>query len=123
MDWNPWSPRRPTSGSADYDELVLIARRENYAKDPELFERILDASIRGNQAASEDAEAATDAVISQSLGVAPPRPTRAGIEATAPLLSQTGDVDEANLEELIGWMYEQGMIRRKIPASNLLAGS
>ncbi len=110
-------------GVPGYDELVLIARRDHYAKDPELFERILDASIRGNQAAPEDADAATDAVVAQSLGVAPPGPTRAGIEATTPLLSQDGDVAEAQLEELIGWMHEEGMIRRQIPASSLLAGS
>lgn len=110
-------------GVPDYDELVLIASRESYTKDPELFERIFDASIRGNQAVPEDPKAATEAVIAQSLGAAPLKATRAGIEATTPLLNQTGDVDEEQLEELIGWMYEQGMIRRKIPASSLLAGS
>lgn len=110
-------------GVPDYDELVLVARRDRYAKEPGLFDRILQASIRGNQAVAKDLSVATEAVVSQSLGAAQPRPTRAGIEATAPLLSETGDVDEEQLEELIGWMYEQGMIRRKPPASDLLAGS
>ena len=110
-------------GIPDYDELVLIARRDRYMKDPELFQRILDASIRGNEAASEDAKAATKAIVDQSFGQASPKPTQAGVEATAPLLSETGEVDEAKLEELIDWMYEQGMIRRKLPVSDLLAGS
>ncbi|HEY5941935.1 MAG TPA: ABC transporter substrate-binding protein [Solirubrobacterales bacterium] len=110
-------------GVPGYDELVLIARPNQYAKQPELFHRILKASIRGNEAAAKDAAAATEAVVEQSLGTASPKPTRAGIEATTPLLSQTGDVDEAQLEELIGWMHEEGMIRRQIPASSLLAGS
>lgn len=108
-------------GVPDYDELVLIARRDDYAKDPELFERILDASVRGNRAAPGDPKAATEAVVAQSLGSVEPKPARAGIEATAPLLSQTGDVDEEQLQELIDWMHGQGMIRRKLPASDLLA--
>jgi putative hydroxymethylpyrimidine transport system substrate-binding protein len=108
-------------GLPDFDELVLIARRDDYAKEPELFERILDAAVRGNRAAPEDPEAATEAVVAQSLGAALPRPTRAGVEATAPLLSQTGDVDEAELEGLIDWMHEAGMIDGRIPASDLLA--
>lgn len=108
-------------GVPAYDELVLIARRDRYAKEPGLFDRILRASIRGNQAAAKDPGAAAEAVVSESLGSALPRPTRAGLETTAPLLSQTGEVDEAQLEELIDWMYEQGMIDREIPASDLLA--
>lgn len=109
-------------GVPEYDELVLVARRDRYAKEPELFQRILDASIQGNQAAPEKPGMATKAVVDQGLGTADPIPTQAGIEATAPLLSQTGDVDEEQLEELIDWMHEQGMIRRKPPASDLLAG-
>ena len=110
-------------GIPQYDELVLVARPDRYAKEPELFDRILEGSIRGNKEAVEDPLAATEAIVGQSLGTADPRPTRAGVDATAPLLSQTGDVDEEQLEELIDWMHEQGMIDRQIPASDLLAGS
>jgi putative hydroxymethylpyrimidine transport system substrate-binding protein len=110
-------------GVPDYDELVLVARRDRYAKGPGLFDRILKASIRGNEAAAEDPKAAADAVVSQSLGAAAAGPARAGIDATIPLLSQTGDVDEDELEGLIDWMYETEMIDRRIPASDLLAGS
>lgn len=110
-------------GIPGYDELVLIARPDHYEKEPELFDRILEASIRGNEAAAKDSAVATEAVVEQSFGIESPKPVRAGIEATTPLLSQTGDVDEAQLEEVIDWMYEQGMIRRKIPASDLLASS
>ena len=108
-------------GIPDYDELVLIARRDRYAKDPELFERILDGSIRGNEAAGEDPEAAAEAIVEQSFGEAELKPNQAGVEATAPLLSETGEVDKAKLEGLIDWMYAQGMIDRKVPLSQLLA--
>jgi len=109
-------------GIPDYDELVLIARRDRYAKDPELFQRILDASIRGNEAATEDAPAATKAIVSQSFGEAPEKPTRAGVEATAPLLSETGEIDRAKLGRLVDWMDDEGMIERQIPVSQLVAG-
>jgi putative hydroxymethylpyrimidine transport system substrate-binding protein len=109
-------------GIPDYDELVLIARRDRYAKDPELFQRILDASIRGNEAAGEDPRAAAEAIVEQSFGEAPLKPGQAGVEATASLLSQSGEIDEARLEALIEWMYEQGMTKRKLPVSALLAG-
>lgn len=110
-------------GVPDYDELVLVARRDRYAKDPGLFDRLLKASIRGNEAAAEDPKTAAEAVVFQSLGTAAPGPTRAGVDATVPLLSQTGEVDEAQLAELVDWMHDQGMIDREIPASDLLAGS
>lgn len=108
-------------GVPEYEELVLIARRDRYAKDPELYHRILDASIRGNEAAGEDAGAAADAIVEQSFGVAPRKPNQLGVEATAPLLSETGEIDTEKLESLIDWMYEEGMIERKIPVSRLIA--
>ena len=110
-------------GIPDYDELVLIVRRDNYAKYPGIFERMLDASIRGNVKAGEDPKAADKALfeLERSLQRAPLKPNLAGIEATAPLLSTTGELDEQRLEGLVDWMYEQGMIKRKLPLSALLA--
>jgi putative hydroxymethylpyrimidine transport system substrate-binding protein len=108
-------------GIPDYDELVLIARRDRYAKDPGMFERMLQASIRGNGAAGDEPQKATEALVDQSFDAIPAKPTEAGIEATAPLLSTTGDVDRAKLEDLIDWMYEQGMMKRKLQASEVLA--
>jgi putative hydroxymethylpyrimidine transport system substrate-binding protein len=110
-------------GVPDYDELVLIARSDDYAKDPGIHDRLLEASIRGNEAAGEDPRAATEAIVDQSFGVAPEKATEAGVEATTPLFSRSGDIDEARLEELIEWMYEQGMTKRKLPVSAVLAGA
>jgi putative hydroxymethylpyrimidine transport system substrate-binding protein len=109
-------------GIPSYDELVLIARSDDYAKDPGIYDRLLEASIRGNEAAGEDPRAATEAIVELSFGVAPEKATEAGVEATTPLLSQSGEVDEARLEDLIEWMYEQGMTKRKLPVSAVLAG-
>ena len=109
-------------GIPDFEELVLIARRDRYEKEPELFHRLLDASIRGNLAATEDPRAATKAIVEQSRGTAPEKPTEAGVKATAPLLSTDGSVDQAKLEDLIDWMYEQGMLKKKMSVSEVLAG-
>ena len=108
-------------GIPDFEELVLIAKRDRYEKDPELFHRLLDASIRGNLAATEDPRAATAAIVEQSQGASPQKPTETGVKATAPLLSTDGSVDRAKLEELIGWMYERGMIEKKMPVAEVLA--
>ena len=109
-------------GIPDYEELVLIARRDRFAKDPGLFERMLEASIRGNEAAADEPQKATEALVDQSFDAIPAKPTEAGIGATAPLLSTSGEVDRAKLEGLIEWMHEQGMTAKKMSASEILAG-
>ncbi len=119
---DPMVTKATDLGIPGYDELVLIARRDRYAKDPELFQRLLDASIRGNEAAGEDPRAAAEAIVKQSFGEAPLKPNQAGVEATTSLLSRSGEIDEARLEDLIEWMYEQGMTKRKLPVSAVLAG-
>jgi ABC-type nitrate/sulfonate/bicarbonate transport system substrate-binding protein len=108
-------------GLPDYDELMLIVPPGRYAKEPELFQRLLDASIRGNEAVAGNIDAAARAIVDQSEGDAPAKATEAGLEATAPLLSQDGNIDEARLEHLVDWMHEQGMIERRVPISQLVA--
>jgi putative hydroxymethylpyrimidine transport system substrate-binding protein len=108
-------------GIPGYEELVLTTRRDFFAKDPELYRRILEATARGAVAVEEDPEAGSQAVVDKTLEYAAPKPTLAGVEATAPLLSKTGEIDRAKLKRLVDWMYEQGMIKRKVPVSRLIA--
>lgn len=108
-------------GIPEFDELVLIARRDRYRQDPDMFDRLLEASVRGNSTAAADPEAATEAILGQSFGKAARKPAEAGAEATAPLLSRTGETDPEKLERLADWMYEEGMTRRRLPVSALLA--
>ena len=96
----------------DYDAMGIVLEIN---KGPTLVENCYFA---GNEAAAEDPEAAARAIAGETSAGS----TRAGIEATAPLLSETGEVDEAKLQALIDWMYEQGMIERKMPAAELIAG-
>ncbi|HEU4738245.1 MAG TPA: ABC transporter substrate-binding protein [Solirubrobacterales bacterium] len=112
-------------GVPGYDELVLIARRDRYTENPKLFQRLLDASIRGNEAATEDTESATETIVSENAeegAVKVAKPAQAGVEATAPLLSENGEIDRARLKRLVDWMYEEGMIERRWSVSQLVAG-
>ncbi len=108
-------------GIPPYEELVLTTRRDSFAKDPELYRRILKAVARGSVAVEEDPEAGSEAVVDRSLEYASPKPTLAGVEATAPLLSKTGEIDRAKLKGLVEWMYDEGMIERRVPVSRLVA--
>ena len=106
----------------DYEELVLTTRPDSFAKEPGLYRRIVSAITRGAVAAEEDPEAGSEAIVEKTLELAPPKPTLAGVEATAPLLSKTGEINQVKLRRLVDWMYAQGMIERRVPVSRLIAG-
>jgi putative hydroxymethylpyrimidine transport system substrate-binding protein len=100
-------------GIPPYDELVVIARRDRLAKEPELFQRLMAAVRRGTAAAIEDPEAATEAVIAGLEGEgyeANRRATEAEVEASLPLLSPDGRIDREQNSELASWMREEGML-------------
>jgi putative hydroxymethylpyrimidine transport system substrate-binding protein len=108
-------------GIPPYEELALAMPRDSFARDPELYRRIVGVIARGAVAANEDPRAASEAVVDKTLELAPVKATEAGVEETAPMLSKTGDIDRAKLQRLVDWMYGQGMIRRKPPLSALVA--
>lgn len=101
-------------GVPDYDELVVIARRDRVAKEPELFRRFMAAVREGTAAAIEDPEAATEAVIAGLEGEGYDEVNRsaveAGVEATLPLLSRTGRIDQAREKRLLDWMRAEGIL-------------
>ncbi|HEU4738074.1 MAG TPA: ABC transporter substrate-binding protein [Solirubrobacterales bacterium] len=109
-------------GIPPYDELVLFASRERVAKEPQLIRDLLEALSRGTAAAKRDPRRAVEVI---ENGVEPnPDSTRKGIglgvEATLPLLSESGEMNPAQAEALIDWMHSEGMIKKKIPVSALL---
>jgi putative hydroxymethylpyrimidine transport system substrate-binding protein len=101
-------------GVPDYDELVVIARRDRVAKEPELFRRFMATVRQGTAAAIEDPEAATEAVIAGLEGEGYDEVDRstveAGVEATLPLLSRTGRIDQAQEKRLLDWMRAEGIL-------------
>lgn len=71
-----------------YKELILIARRDRLAKDPESIRAFATALARGTAAAVEDPEAATEVLLKQS-GKSNRKAIEAQLEATLPLLSES----------------------------------
>lgn len=108
-------------GIPGFDELVFVAERGRYAKKPELLEGFLEAAYRGAAAVKKDPAAGGQAVVDKSLEFVSPREGEAGAEATAPLYAENATIDRKQAANLVDWMYEEGMIERRIPVSALLA--
>jgi putative hydroxymethylpyrimidine transport system substrate-binding protein len=109
-------------GIPGYDELVVIARPDFADRHPDMVREFLVALSRGDAAAQADPKAAFDAI---EESIAPPRETggrelRRELDATLPLLSASGRIDSARVEALTDWMLGEGMLERRMPASELV---
>lgn len=113
---DPIITRAAALGIPRYDELVVIARRNLVAEDPEFYRRFMAVVKRGTAAALKDPAAATEAILTQRDGEGYPvnrRATEVGLEATLPLLSRTGRIDPKQEARLVDWMQAQGLVQRK----------
>jgi putative hydroxymethylpyrimidine transport system substrate-binding protein len=106
-------------GIPPYDELVVIARTDRVAKDPELIRDFMSAVARGAAAAVDDPAGTVEAIERADEGnpEATFGMTEAETEATLPLLSRSGRVSPGQARVLGDWMHEQGMLQRKPPVS------
>ena len=109
-------------GVPAYDELVVIARRDFVAEEPKLVREFLSAVDRGVAAEVEDPEAAVK-LIEESFESSPNQ-ARRGREQVLPAncssASESGSIDPDQVQGLVDWMYEKGLIERKWSASELL---
>jgi putative hydroxymethylpyrimidine transport system substrate-binding protein len=109
-------------GVPPYEEFVVIVRRDRLAKDPRLFRDFMAAVARGTATAIEDPDLAFEVVnedVETDIRVTP-EAREAQVDATLPLLSESGEMDPEQASELIDWMRSEGMIQKKIPVSSLL---
>ncbi|HEX5989932.1 MAG TPA: ABC transporter substrate-binding protein [Solirubrobacterales bacterium] len=104
-------------GIPSYDELVLIARSDRLAEDPESIRRFLSAVRRGTAAAIEDPPAVSRAIANGYEPVT--REMEAQVEATLPLLSRDGYLDPDQAKGLVDWMQEEGMVQQAPSAAQL----
>jgi putative hydroxymethylpyrimidine transport system substrate-binding protein len=112
-------------GVPAYDELVVIARSDRVSEDPQLIKKFISALNRGTATVLKTPRVAEE-VLEESSEVNPalsPKVTKAELRATLPLLSKNGSIDRDQAGRLIDWMYEQGLIKKKPPVSELLANS
>ena len=101
-------------GVPRYDELVLVARGDRVAEDPEAIRLFLAALARGTAAAAADPQDATDAVLDANSAL-DPRLTAAEMRATLPLLvadegEPFGYMDPGEWDAFIRWMRDNGVI-------------
>ena len=105
-------------GVPTYDELVLVAKGDRLASDPEPIRLFIQGLEKGTQQAVADPAAATQAVLSAGQGL-DPKLTRAEVDATLPLLlpAQTGKnpkpygyMDPAQWEAFAGFLAANGSI-------------
>jgi putative hydroxymethylpyrimidine transport system substrate-binding protein len=118
----PVITRAQDLGIPSYDELVVIARTDRVAEDPQLIRDFTSAAARGTAAAIEDPIGIAEAIdeAAESNPESSQRVTEAEVEATTSLLSGSGPMDPDQARNLVDWMYEEGMIQRKPPVSELL---
>lgn len=114
----PVITRLQSLGVPSYEELVLIVRPDRLAKDPESIRDFIAAMDRGTAEALRDPEVAAE-IVAYEEGKSLSPETKAEFEATLPLLSESGQMSEEKASQLVDWMYEQDMIKRKPSASEL----
>ena len=105
-----------------YDQLEVIARSGQVSRHPRMIRAFMSAVARGTAAAIEDPEDAAEVIAAgdESYFRGSPKQLEAEVEATVPLLSRSGYINPDKARRLIGWMHEQGMIKRTLPVSSLL---
>ena len=101
-------------GIPAYDELVLVANADRIEEEPEPIRLFVAALERGTQAAADDPEAATQAVLEAGEGLEP-RLTGAEVERTLPLLRPSegerfGYMDPREWRRFIAFMANEGLI-------------
>jgi len=106
-------------GVPNYDELVLVTRRDRLSRDPQLIRDYIAVMLHGAESAIEDPKAAANLVAAR-VG----EPNRAAIaketDATLPMLSTSGYLDPDQASELVDWMHEEALIEEKPALSDFL---
>ena len=111
-------------GIPTYDELVLVASGETVREDPGSIEAFIAALERGTEAAIDDPEAATDALLAADDALDPDL-TRAEVDATLPRLAAQkgkpfGYMDAAEWERFGAFLADNGQVEvRPAPAETL----
>jgi len=115
-------------GVPTYNELVLVANREALAADPEKLRLFIAALERGTDAAVEQPNAATDAVLEANDGL-DRKLTEAEVKATLPLLDARlpgqpyGYMEPTEWATFAGWMRDNDLISSLPEPSELLSNA
>lgn len=112
-------------GVPNYDELVLVARRDVAEANPKLMKDFVAAMARGAHAAVKQPKEAAEAL--EVSGESNPETSHSAMRkqviSSVGKLSGSGSIDSARLQHLIDWMAENGMIEEDYPVEELLPDS
>lgn len=99
-------------GIPPYEELVMIARTDFASRHPQVLRDFMAAVRRGTAAAIEDPETAARVIDTdwESVWGTGREEMEAEVEATLPLLSETGYTSPAWAKNLASWMRDRGWI-------------
>lgn len=111
-------------GIPTYDELVLVARGEAVAEDPEAIRLFIGALQRGTVDARDDPQLATDALVGASPELEP-KLTLAEVRETLPLFFSPAErpfgwMDPSEWIGFAGYMADQGQIEQRLGTKELL---
>jgi putative hydroxymethylpyrimidine transport system substrate-binding protein len=115
-------------GVPTYDELVLVANRQELEEDPEKFRLFIAALERGTDAAVKQPHVATEAILTANNAL-DPKLAEAEVKATLPLLAARtpdqpyGYMDPAAWSTFIGWMRDNGLISSLPAPAELLSNA
>jgi putative hydroxymethylpyrimidine transport system substrate-binding protein len=115
-------------GVPTYDELVLVARRQQIEEDPEAIRLFIAALARGTAAAVKQPGLALKALLEANPDLEP-KLTRAEVGATLPLLEHPGSqrpygyMDPTQWQAFIAWMHENKLISAQPPTSSVLTNA
>ncbi|HET9199217.1 MAG TPA: ABC transporter substrate-binding protein [Solirubrobacterales bacterium] len=114
-------------GVPPYEEVAIVTRPELVATEPELVRKFVSAVVRGARAAIEDPAAAAEAIHDQAVHDRAPaisqEEAEAQLEATLPLLSESGYMDPGQADRLGAWMQREGMIGNERVARRALTNA
>lgn len=116
-------------GVPTYDELVLVANKNELEAEPEKFRLFIAALQRGTVAAADDPNQATQAIL-EANDALEPKLTKAEVEATLPLLNPSvppgqpfGFMNPDEWTTFAGWMRDNELIEALPTASELLTNA
>ena len=99
-------------GAPPYPELVLVASSETIDDSPERLEAVVRATREGYERATEDPEAALDALLESVPGL-DRADQRAQLRALLPALEAGAEFDSEVLEQWARWDVEHGILERQ----------
>jgi putative hydroxymethylpyrimidine transport system substrate-binding protein len=115
-------------GVPSYDELVLVAQRKRLEEDPQAIRLFIAALARGTEAAAQNPQAATKALLEANPDL-DPKLARAEVAATLPLIDPARGghpyayMDPGQWGDFIGWMRDNGLISTLPSTSSVLSNA